>query len=310
MSAATHAGAIRIAGLTRRFGANLAVKPLTAEIGPGGITALLGPNGSGKSTLLRMLLGLVRPDAGTAEVDGVALTGDGLAIRRRATYLCGELHVYGELTARAHLAWCLRGRGRAALARACALATDFELPLARKLRAFSHGMKRQLLLAAALAPEVRVRVLDEPTEGLDPTRRAQVLELLGADAARGTTLLVSSHHLGEVERASSRQLFLKQGELLDEASARDLYRRARESLRVTWVHAPERAALERACPSSDAIELRLEGERATLFFRHGGGLAFLRTLLGAPGLPEVRSVVYGELSLGELYRELYGVEGV
>jgi len=310
MTTATGTGAIRIAGLTRRFGANLAVKPLTAEIGPGGITALLGPNGSGKSTLLRMLLGLVRPDAGKAEVDGVPLTGDGLGIRRRATYLCGELHVYGELSARAHLAWCLHGRGRAALARATEIATRFELPLERKVRGYSHGMKRQLLLAAALAPEVRVRVLDEPTEGLDPTRRAQVLELLRADAARGTTLLVSSHHLGEVERGSSRQLFLKLGQLLDEASARELYRRARESLRVTWVAAPERAALERALASTASIDLRLEGERATVFFPDGDGLASLRTLLGAPGLPEVRSVVYGELSLAELYRELYGVEGV
>ncbi len=310
MSTASANGAIRIAGLTRRFGTNVAVKPLTTEIGPGGITALLGPNGSGKSTLLRMLLGLVRPDAGTAEVDGVQLTGDGLGIRRRATYLCGELHVYGELTARSHLAWCLRGRGRAALARAAELATGFELPLERKLRGFSHGMKRQLLLAAALAPEVRVRVLDEPTEGLDPTRRAQVLELLRADAARGTTLLVSSHHLGEVERGSSRQLFLKLGQLLDEASARDLYRRARESLRVTWVTVPERAVLERVLANAGAPELRLEGERATLFFPRGDGVATLRTLLGAPGLPAVRSIVYGELSLAELYRELYGVEGV
>jgi len=303
------AGAIRIAGLTRRFGETMAVRPLTAEIGPGGITALLGPNGSGKSTLLRMLLGLVRPDAGTAEVDGVALAGDGVAIRRRATYLCGELHVYGELTARAHLAWCLRGRGRAALERAGALAAGFELPLAKKVRGFSHGMKRQLLLAAALAPEVRVRVLDEPTEGLDPTRRAQVLELLRVDAARGTTLFVSSHHLGEVERGSSRQLFLRKGELLDEASARELHRRARESVRIAWAVPPERAALERVL-AGHAHELRLDGARATLFFPGGGGIEALRGLLGASTLPEVRSLVYGELSLTELYRELYGVEGV
>jgi ABC-2 type transport system ATP-binding protein len=309
MSASAGTGSIRIAGLTRRFGTNVAVQPLTAEVGPGGITALLGPNGSGKSTLLRMLLGLVRPDAGTAEVDGVALAGDGLGIRRRATYLCGELHVYGELTARAHLAWCLRGRGREAIARACELAEGFELPLGRRMRSFSHGMKRQLLLAAALAPDVRVRVLDEPTEGLDPTRRAQVLELLRADAARGTTLLVSSHHLGEVERGSSRQLFLRQGELLDEGSARALQRRARESLRVVWAGAPERGALECALAGRTA-DLRLEGERATILLHEGSGIETLRTLLSAPGLPEVRSLVYGELPLAELYRELYGAEGV
>ncbi|HEX6884080.1 MAG TPA: ATP-binding cassette domain-containing protein [Planctomycetota bacterium] len=304
------AGTIRIDGLTRRFGAHVAVKPFRLTLGPGGIIGLLGPNGSGKSTLLRMLLGLVPPDAGRAEVDGVALAGDGVAIRRRTSYLPGELHLYGELSGRAHLAWCLRGRAPAALARAHELAAAFELPLARRVRGYSHGMKRQLLLAAALAPDVRVRVLDEPTEGLDPTRRAQVLELLRADAARGTTLLVSSHHLGEVERATMRQLFLRQGELLDEESARDLYRRARESLRVTWDTAPARDVLERAVSGVPGAELYLAEGRATFFFRSGGGLAALRALLATTGLPEPRAIAYGELSLAEVYRALYGVEGV
>jgi ABC-2 type transport system ATP-binding protein len=304
------AGVIRIAGLTRRFGATVAVRPLSVTIGPGGITGLLGPNGSGKSTLLRMLLGVVRPDAGTAAVDGVELAGDGLAVRRRATYLTGELHVYGELTARAHLAWCLRGRGRAALVRACELAEGFGLPLGKRTRAYSHGMKRQLLLCAALAPDVRVRVLDEPTEGLDPTRRGQVLELLRADAARGTTILLSSHHLGEVERSCGRQLFLKQGELLDEESAQALFRRARESLRVQWAEAPDPRALERALAGFGPLETRTEGARATFFFPGGDGRRTLQALLAARELPELRSVVYGELTLAELYRELYGVEGV
>lgn len=306
----TGAGVIRIAGLTRRFGANVAVRPFELTLGPGGIIGLLGPNGSGKSTLLRMLLGLVPRDAGAAEVDGVALSGDGLAIRRRVTYLPGELHVYGELSARAHLAWSLRGRSSAALERAHELARAFELPLGQRVRGFSHGMKRQLLLAAALAPDVRVRILDEPTEGLDPTRRAQVLGLLAADAARGTTLLVSSHHLGEVERACTRELFLRKGELLDEATGRELRRRARESLRLTWAEPPERAALERALAGLPPSELRLDGSRATLFFPEGGGAACLHGLLGAGDLPAVRAASLGELSLGELYRELYGVEGV
>jgi ABC-2 type transport system ATP-binding protein len=306
----SQAGVITSRGLTRRFGAQIAVQPFELTLGPGGITGLLGPNGSGKSTFLRMLFGLVRPDAGSASVDGEALRGDGLAIRRRATYLCGELHVYGELSARAHLAWCLRGRERGALERACELARGFELPLEKRVRNFSHGMKRQLLLAAALAPKVRVRVLDEPTEGLDPTRRAQVLDLLMAEAARGTTLLLSSHHLGEVERACTRQLFLRKGELLDEASARALERRARESLRLTFAHAPEPGALTRALGRCGAVEVRADSDHATLFFPEGDGLGALRRLLDASGLPPLRSVAYGELSLAELYRELYGVEGV
>jgi ABC-2 type transport system ATP-binding protein len=303
------AGAIAIDGLARRFGAVQAVKPVHTRIEPGTITGLLGPNGSGKSTLLRMLLGLVRPDAGGCAVDGVPLRGDGLAIRRRVTYVPGELHVYTELRGRAHLAWCLRGRGRAALARALELARGFELPLGERLRAYSHGMKRQLLLCAALAPEVRVRILDEPTEGLDPTRRGQVLELLFADVARGTTILLSSHHLGEVERACQRRLFLRAGELLDEQHARALEQRSRECLRVHWSQAPDPRALERALSGLGLLERRLDGERASFFFPSAeAGRRGLRALLEQ--LPAPRALSYGELSLAELYRELYGTEGV
>jgi ABC-2 type transport system ATP-binding protein len=302
-------GTIVARGLTRRFGRALALAPLELTLGPGGITALLGPNGSGKSTLLRLLLGLVRADAGTAEVDGARLAGDGLAVRRRATYLPGELHLYGELRAREHLEWCLRGREPAARARAFLLAERFELPLAARVRAYSHGMKRQLLLAAALAPAVRVRILDEPTEGLDPTRRAQVLELLLEDAARGTTLFLSSHHLGEVERAATRRLFLRCGELLSEAHASALLARAREALRVSFVTPPERSAIERALDGTPELELHLAGTEARLFSPRRAGAELLRALCSAP-LPPLRSVAYGEATLNELYRELYGVEGV
>ena len=304
-------GVIAIDGLTRRFGKTVAVRPLALEIGPGGITGLLGPNGSGKSTLLRMLIGLVRPDAGTCSVDGVALAGDGTAIRRAVTYVPGETHVYGELSGRAHLDWLLRGREPRAHARAVELAEGFGLPLTRRVRKYSHGMKRQLFLAAALAPDVRVRILDEPTEGLDPTRRGEIVELLAKDAER-TTILLSSHHLGEVDRACKRLLFLRKGELLDQAVAATLHERARRALRVQWGTSVERARLEHALGArARDTELRLDGTRATLFLPGDEDpRAALTALLASSELPEPVSFVYGELSLQELYRELYGQEGV
>ena len=170
-------GVIAIDGLTRSFGRTVAVRPLALEIGPGGITGLLGPNGSGKSTLLRMLIGLVRPDSGTCSVDGVRLAGDGTAIRRAVTYVPGETHVYGELSGRAHIDWLLRGREASAHARAVELAEGFGLPLATRVRKYSHGMKRQLFLAAALAPDVRVRILDEAEpERPDQAPRCEIAE--------------------------------------------------------------------------------------------------------------------------------------
>ncbi len=313
MSGAPVRGRIEIRGLTRRFGARTAVHPFDADVGPGGITGLLGPNGSGKSTLLRMLLGLVRPDAGDARVDGAPLVGDGLATRRRATYMPGEIALYGERSGRDQLRWLVAGRDAGAFARAEALALELGLPLERRVRGYSHGMKRQLLFASAMAPDVRVRVLDEPTEGLDPSRRGQVLDVLREEARRGVTVLFSSHHLGEVERACERVLFLKDGRLLDEEQARGLRERAGRLARLRF-DAPLDAARVSAALAAAGLAppraLAAGVRELTLELAGPSARAALRALLALEALPEPRSVVYGELSLAELYRVLYGTEGV
>jgi ABC-2 type transport system ATP-binding protein len=301
---------IEIDALARRFGATQAIRPFRVSIGPGGVTGLLGPNGSGKSTLLRLITGLVRPDRGGARVDGVELAGDGTAVRRRVAYAPGEIALYGELTGRAHLAWLVAGRDGGARARALALAGELGLPLERRVRGYSHGMKRQLLVCAALAPDLGVRILDEPTEGLDPTKRAQVLELIARDAARGTTILLSSHHLGEIDRVCTRRLFLRQGELLDEGAALEIERRARRVLRLTFPAPPPCERLERVLARVGASDLRLAERRATLLLPEHDPRASLSTLLADPELPPPESCAWGELSLAELYRTLYGAEGI
>jgi ABC-2 type transport system ATP-binding protein len=302
------AGRVVARGLTRRFGATLALAPLDLDLGPGGVTGLLGPNGSGKSTLLRVLMGLVPPHGGAASVDGVALAKDGVAIRRRATYAPGEVHVYGEMRGRDHLRWLLRGRGAGALRRGRELCDALGLPLRARVRTYSHGMKRQLLFAAALAPDVRVRVLDEPTDGLDPTKRATVNELLCADAARGTTVLLSSHHLGEVDRACDRMLFLREGRLVADETAASVLERQRRVLRLAFdpdALAGRAARLERL----PAARVRLDGGRAHVELGEGDPRAFLAALAADAELPPPLAIEYGQLSLEELYRDLYGVEG-
>lgn len=300
---------IVVDGLTRRFGTTVAVYPFHLEVGPGGVTGLLGPNGSGKTTLLRMVLGLVPADAGRGSVDGVELAGDGTAVRRRASYSPGEIAVYGEMRAARHLDWLLRGREPAALERALDIARQLELPLRQRVHGFSHGMKRQLLLAAALAPDVRVRILDEPTEGLDPSKRGQVVDLLAADAAQGRTILLSSHHLGEVDRICDRMLFLKKGELLEEETARALHARARRALQVSWAEPVDGETVEQLLTPHGELR-RASDQRATLFLAGEDPRAAIRAVAASDQLPEPTTLVFGELSLQELYRELYGTEGV
>ena len=301
--------AIEIRGLARNYGAQVALAPLDLDVHSGAVTGLLGPNGSGKTTLLRMLAGIVRPSAGRARVAGAELAGDGLAVRERAAYLAGEVAVYPELRGRTHLAWFLRGRPSAALERALELARELGLPLDKRVHSYSHGMKRQLAFAAALAPEVPVRLLDEASEGLDPAKRSQVLELLAADAARGTAILLSSHHLGEVERACARLVFLANGRLLAAEDAALVGERAARRVALEWPEGTDLArlaALLAELPGVEAVEPRARGLAIRL--RSSDPRAFLAALASAGG-PAPRAIDYGRLSLRELYQELYGVEG-
>ena len=302
---------IRTQGLRRAFGSNLALHPLDLEIGAG-ITGLLGPNGSGKSTFMRCIQGLVKPDSGQVWVDGEALTRDGVQVRRRISYTLGEMHLYGEMKGREHLRWFLRGRERAAHTRALELAQHLELPLDRKVRGYSHGMKRQLCFAAAMAPDVRVRILDEPTEGLDPTKRSQVLELLAEDAADGRTILLSSHHLGEVDAVCERILFLNAGQVIGDERAADVRIRAARMIRITWETPVDSAALQSLHgPGVADVSLDAEhaGRQATVHLDQDDPRAFLGSLATAT-LPAPIAIEHGKLSLQLLYRELYGVEGL
>lgn len=306
-STETAAQGIVARGLTRRFGDHLALSPFDLDAPPGTITGLLGPNGSGKSTLLRCLTGLVRADAGSATVGGATLVGDGTAVRRRCTYSPGEVAVYGELTGAAHIDWLLRGRDAGAPDRARAIAEDLGLPLGRRVRTYSHGMKRQLHFACALAPELPVRVLDEVTEGLDPHLRGRVLDRLEADAREGRAILLSSHHLGEVDRVCDRLVFLSEGVKLAEETADDLARRAGSLMLLRYANADD-AAIARAALGDDFECLRAERAELSLRAKDGDATGALGRLLARDGVPRPVSLRAGELSLRELYRDLYGVD--
>ena len=301
-------------GLTRRFGDVVAVDGVDLDIAPGTVVGLLGPNGTGKSTLLRILIGLVPPDSGSATIAGAELVGDGTAVRKRVAFAPGEIALYGELRATEMLTWLLRGRGRAAEAAAREVAADLGLPLDKPIHAYSHGMKRQLLFAAAMGPDLPVRILDEPTEGLDPAKRSAVLERIEADAAAGRAVLLSSHHLSEVEAVCQRILFCHKGRLLADEDPGDLRALAARSGRLDFpdpdTAARAAAALEglpglRLCAAkASTVALELEAGREP--FRV---LAELDAALPA-GLARPTGVEFGRLSLSELFERVYGVRGL
>jgi len=209
---------IRTYELTRRFGNTTAVDGLTVTVSPGRITALLGPNGAGKTTTLNMLTTLLPPTSGTAEVAGHDILADPLDVRRAIGYVPEHGAVYEGLTADEYLelAGAVHGLDAAAVReRATRLLEYLDVAGARerRLAAHSKGMRRKVLVTAALLHDPPVLLLDEPMDGLDARSQQKLVELLRDLARAGKTILYSSHVLQQVEEMCDELVLIHEGRL-------------------------------------------------------------------------------------------------
>lgn len=219
---------IHAGGVAKRFGDRHALSNVAVDVKAGEIVGFVGPNGSGKTTCLRILDGILERDAGDVEVAGLDPAVAGVAVRRRCSYLPGETSLYHGLRGQAVLdfAWGFYPRLQHDLA--AELRERFALPLDRPVREYSAGMKQKLALLAALVPDVSVYLLDEPDRALDASHRLGLREVLAGLRDRGKAVLLSSHHLSEVEALAGRLVFLVGGRTVDESrvhAARELLRR-------------------------------------------------------------------------------------
>ena len=210
---------IRVDGLERRFGPVQAVAGVGFEAGDGRITGLLGPNGAGKSTTLRILYPVLRPDAGTATVDGVDVQSDPLAVRRRIGVLPHGAGIYPQLTARENIAYYgrLHGLAGAALeARVEALIADLDLSSVadRRAKGFSQGERIKVALARALVHAPRNLLLDEPTNGLDVMATRALRALILKLRAAGHCILFSSHVMQEVAALCDEIVIVDKGRVV------------------------------------------------------------------------------------------------
>jgi ABC-2 type transport system ATP-binding protein len=218
---------ISVRGLRKRYGGTVAVDGLSFDVRPGAVTGLLGPNGSGKSTTIRMILGLDRPSAGTATIDGRAYADLATPLRQVGALLDASA-ADGARTARDHLRWVARA-GRLPGHRVGEVIDLVGLGAVagRRARAYSLGMLQRLGIAAALLGEPATLILDEPVNGLDPEGIAWVRGLLRELAAQGRTVLVASHHLAEMQQIAEAVLILGKGRLLADATVGELTRGGR-----------------------------------------------------------------------------------
>lgn len=229
------APAIRTVSLGKRYGDVIAVEGVEICVRPGEVYGFLGRNGAGKSTTIRLLLGLISPTSGHAEILGTRAGAGGGAVWSRVGYLVEAATAYPELTVRENLevARLLHGiPSRDAIGRVVER-LDLGRFADRRARALSTGNLQRLALARALLHEPELLILDEPTTGLDPAGVVEVRELLrGLAADRGVTIFLSSHILTEVERIASRVGIIHRGRLVTELSAAELNARRRRRLEV------------------------------------------------------------------------------
>jgi ABC-2 type transport system ATP-binding protein len=238
---------IRAEGLVKDYGDVRALAGVDLEVRRGEVFGFLGPNGAGKSTTIRVLLDLLRPDGGRAEVLGVRPQDGGAALRARIGYLPGELAMAGRRTAGELLAHLARLRGGAGTDRIEPLARRFGLDLDRPIRGLSKGNKQKVGVVQAFMHDPELLILDEPTSGLDPLLQQEFLALTTEANEGGATVLMSSHVLSEVEQVAGRVAIIRAGVIVDLDDVTTLRHHAGQQVELRFadaVAAEEFTALE------------------------------------------------------------------
>ncbi len=223
-----HAVAVASArGLGKDFGRVCAVRELDFEVHRGEVVGLLGPNGAGKTTTMKLLMGLLKPSRGRAQVLGLDCVRKARAVKERLGYVADEPSFYDFLTGQETIEFVAQMRGvpkREALERLAPLVERLEFGGSRDalVKTYSHGTKKKLALLTAWVHRPALLLMDEPTNGLDPGVAAEAREWLLQVAAQGAAVFVSTHLLEMAERLCQRFLLLHRGELVAEGSGQEV----------------------------------------------------------------------------------------
>jgi ABC-2 type transport system ATP-binding protein len=234
---------IRVEALTRSYGDLTAVDQVSFEIGQGEIVGLLGHNGAGKTTIMKMLTGFLEPTGGSIEIDGLDLATSRTAVQRLIGYLPENDPLYPEMTVIDYLDYAAELHGvaeaeRLARIREAIAKTDLEAKAADPIATLSRGYRQRVGVAQAIIHNPKVLILDEPTNGLDPTQVQQMRELI-RDLARQATVIISTHVLQEVQAICDRVIIIRNGRKALDASMAEL--QAGKHLLVALDAAPEQA---------------------------------------------------------------------
>src|SRR5262245_16754384 len=300
--------------LVKRFGEVRAVDGISFEVRKGELYGLLGPNGAGKTTTMSMLSGLLRPDEGRILFDGVDLAADPIRVKARLGVVPQETALYENLSARENLRFWggLYGRAGTALDRAVDRVLE-QVGLAGRakdaVKGFSGGMKRRLNLGLGLVHSPQAVLMDEPTVGIDPQARLNILEVVRNVVASGATVLYTTHYLEEAETLCDRIGIMDHGRILAEGTLEELKRRVGKKEVLTVRGAFDAEAAKTRWQGTKGV-LSVAAAPGTLVLSvDGTGRAAVDLLSGilASGM-QVEGVSIQPPSLSSLFLDLTGRE--
>lgn len=254
--------------LKKNYGRVQALRGVDLEVLPGEIFGFLGPNGAGKTTAIRCMLDLIRPNGGTLRVLGLNPQKEPLEVRRRVSYLPGELHLYENMTVEGLMKYLNSIRGsRTDWTGVRRLAERLDLDMKLMIKNLSKGNKQKVGVLQALMHRAELLLLDEPTSGLDPLVQQEVLRIIAEARQQGATVFFSSHILSEVQAIAGRVGIIRQGVVVEVASTSDLINRSLRRVRVKFKAPVDSASLLQIpgvsllSPGNGAgIYLQVEGE--------------------------------------------------
>lgn len=289
---------VEVRDLRKNFGRTAALDGLDLRVRTGEIHGFLGPNGSGKSTTIRILLGILRASGGEASLFGSDPWADAVTLHQRIAYVPGDVTLWPSLSGGETIDLLARMRGGIDSARRAELIERFELDPTKKGRAYSKGNRQKVALVSAFSAHAELLVLDEPTSGLDPLMEQIFQDCVRDAAARGVTVLLSSHILSEVEHLCDRVTIIRAGRTVESGSLDQLRHLSRTAITAELIGDPGDLS---ALPGVEDVELDGSTLRCQV---DADNLGELIRVLGAAG---VRSLTSAPPTLEELFLRHYHV---
>ncbi|HWM37667.1 MAG TPA: ABC transporter ATP-binding protein [Streptomyces sp.] len=290
--------AISVSGLVKTFGRARALDGLDFAVGTGEVHGFLGPNGAGKSTTIRVLLGLLRADAGTARLLGRDPWNDAVSLHRRLAYVPGDVELWPGLTGGEAIGLLARLRGGIDTGRRDELIERFDLDPTKKGRTYSKGNRQKVAIIAALASDAELLLLDEPTAGLDPLMEVVFQDVIFQAKAAGKTVLLSSHILAQVEKLCDRVSIIRLGKIVQSGTLSDMRHLTRTTIEAETARPvtglEELPGVHDVRTGEGRVHFAVDGAHLDEAVRHLSGLGIRSLTSHPPTLEELMLRHYGD----------------